>query len=140
MNDSKEKEENDMLLTERPRGSKEEIPEKQEEPKKPKYNMKMIEKIIGFIERSLNSKITSIEKLVKKNKKNLKKVSKDHDKLSKILKSYYKSLKSNRVSDDIKLYFALMRGNKLHLAEKTKDTKQLSKIARSKTPRVKVKI
>jgi hypothetical protein len=73
----------------------------------------------------LDQKLNNLETLVEKNKRNLKLVRRKHDKLEGIVRGVKESMTGDKVSDDIKLYFALMRGNKLHLAEEISDLKEL---------------
>ena len=98
----------------------------------PKYPMELISKIIYYIENSLDSKLQNLETLIDKNKKNLSRVKKRHKKVNGIIRGYKESILGNKVSDDIKLYFALMRGNKLHLADEITDLKELRKRSKEK--------
>lgn len=73
------------------------------------YPASLIERLISYIENSLDQKLSSLEKLTAKNKRRLEIIKEKHRKIENVVKSYSESVSSDRISDDIKLYFALMR-------------------------------
>ena len=96
-------------------------------------NMVVVDKLMALIETSLASKLDAIETLIGKNKRNLAKASHDFKKIEDIVTTYQKSNKSQCLSDEIRLLFALARNDRLDLVGKVANIDQAKK-ASQRTP------
>jgi hypothetical protein len=91
-----------------------------------KYDIKLVQRLINFIEQTMDAKLDGIEGLIRKNNRHMQFIKEDHKKCSSIINSYSKSKETNLISDDIRLYFALAKHNKMDLLGKVKTVKDLN--------------
>lgn len=98
-----------------------------------RVNKDLVERLTEFVEKSLASKLDGIERLIEKNNRNLAQASRDFKKIEDVVTSYQKSNKSQCLSDEIRLLFALARSERLDLVGKVANIDQANKAVR-RTP------
>jgi len=85
-------------------------------PKKRKYDMDVIRRLMGYVEKTLDSRLARISELIDKNKKSVKSVKKMYFKVEEKVVDFKQelNLKSGDgrrlISDDIKFFFNLVKG------------------------------
>jgi hypothetical protein len=96
-------------------------------------NKNMVQKLMALIENSLSSKLDAIETLIAKNNRNLARATQDFKKIEDVVTTFQRSNKSQCLSDEIRLLFALARSDRLDLVGKVASIDQAMK-ASQRTP------
>ena len=89
----------------------------------------VVMKLMDFVEASLAARLDSVEGLISKNKRELAKVQQELTKSEKVVNAYSNSANTNRLSDEIRLLFALARTDRLDLVGKVSTTSQPKPVA-----------
>ena len=85
----------------------------------------IINKLMHFVEQSLDTRLSNIERLMEKNKKGLSKAKTEFSKIETIVNIYSESRQSNKISDEIRLFFALARNERLDVISSSNNMEQL---------------
>jgi hypothetical protein len=106
---------------------------------------KVVIRLMDIIEESLAARLNAVDNLISKNRRELAKVKTDIEKTEKVVDAVSKSCSSNKLTDEIRLLFALARTDRLDLVGKVSNTSYIKplvskspQISRTKTPNVNI--
>ena len=80
-----------------------------------RVKMMIIDNLLNFISSNLDKKLTQIEKVSQKNRRNLNKAKNNYDKVEKKVLAFKVSQKGGAIQDSIKCYFEMIKKTGLQI-------------------------